>query len=665
MKNIELKSLGIAACVLAASNAMAQQSNSLQTDAVVVTGRPIIEANEVGAFSTLSTRVTDAQVKDLGALDLAAALRMTPGVQISRYNEVGSYDGNQGGSIYIRGLGTSRPGSEIKTYIDGLPVYMGLWNHPLIDLLPLNGMKTISVQKGPDLQSSGNNFAAVNLESLRATREGVSGKAGISFGSYATRTAQGSMTGKLDNVDFMLAGSHLESDGDRPNSDGNLDSAIGRIGLAINGHWSIGASFLSVRNKVGDPGDNRYAVSSTAIGPYPFSNGVARNKSSTDMFSVSARHQHGTWNGEFNLYQNRGENNLANDAAWGTFKSSFEMNGFRWKESFSPWEGGEVTAGVDRESIRGDVSGPHVGSAVGTPFAFNTAGKANIPEFTLLSTHLGISHGFRLNDQWLVRPSIGLRYYDSNRYASKTAAQAGASLVSEQLTIYANYVEGILYPGAETNAITRALPMAFAANNGWDRLKPSEDKHREIGMKWEATATTRIDLSVFEDEISNRYVWSGFAAGAFAPPASGVWSNSFPDYSTRGAEISVQHQLDRDWQMFGGLTRLDSSLSNLPYLPNSAISVGVNGKLFGYKLAVDAQHQSSMHSMTWDRGAFAPGKVDSFTVANARLAYPMPALGKGGEIYIMVNNLFDAGYEYNAGYPMPDRNARLGLTAAF
>ena len=52
---------------------------SMQTlPAVIVTASPIIESNNVDGFSGFSTKVTDVQIKDLGALDLAAALRMTP-----------------------------------------------------------------------------------------------------------------------------------------------------------------------------------------------------------------------------------------------------------------------------------------------------------------------------------------------------------------------------------------------------------------------------------------------------------------------------------------------------------------------------------------------------------------------------------------------------------
>ena len=138
-----------AVTLMLGGSAFAQQVSTQTLPKVVITASPIIDSNNVDGFSGFSTKVTDAQIKDLGALDLASALRMTPGVQISRYNEVGSYSGDQGGNVYIRGIGASRPGSEIKTYLDGIPVYMGIWNHPLMDLLPLNGVNSVDIYKGP------------------------------------------------------------------------------------------------------------------------------------------------------------------------------------------------------------------------------------------------------------------------------------------------------------------------------------------------------------------------------------------------------------------------------------------------------------------------------------------------------------------------------------
>jgi iron complex outermembrane receptor protein len=95
------------------------------------------------------------------------------------------------------------------------------------------------------------------------------------------------------------------------------------------------------------------------------------------------------------------------------------------------------------------------------------------------------------------------------------------------------------------------------------------------------------------------------------------------------------------------------------------VSVGVNGKISEYRVAFDAQHQTKIYSLTQDRGTFSPNEVGSLTVANVRISRPLAALGKKGELYAGVNNLFDANYQYNAGYPMAGRNFRIGLIASF
>ena len=105
--------LALAASLIVAGNVHAQSLPN-----VIVTAKPDIAEVEIDKFSAVSAVITDATIRDLHAADLASALRNTPGTQISRYNPVGSYGGAEGGSVFIRGMGLSRPGSEIKTYID-------------------------------------------------------------------------------------------------------------------------------------------------------------------------------------------------------------------------------------------------------------------------------------------------------------------------------------------------------------------------------------------------------------------------------------------------------------------------------------------------------------------------------------------------------------------
>jgi iron complex outermembrane receptor protein len=77
--------------------------------------------------------------------------------------------------VFIRGLGASRPGSEIKTFIDGVPFFMGVWNHPLLDLLPVNGMTSIDVLKGMQPAAVGNTLASINLTTQSAPAAGARG----------------------------------------------------------------------------------------------------------------------------------------------------------------------------------------------------------------------------------------------------------------------------------------------------------------------------------------------------------------------------------------------------------------------------------------------------------------------------------------------------------
>ena len=632
---------------------------------VEIIASPVIDANEVDEFASLTTRVTDAQIRDTGALDLAAALRTTPGVQISRYNEVGSYSGDQGGNAYIRGMGTSRPGSEVKTYLDDVPVYMGVWNHPLIDLLPLNGVASIDVQKGPQPHVTGNDFAAIRLSSFRADAEGTAGQLALSLGSFSTRTLQGRVSGATESTRYLLAGGRITSDGDRPNADGKLGNVIGRFDYDVNEHWMLGAGVLVVDNKVGDPGDNRFPVANGPVGPYSFSNGVARNHSSTTLLSVSVEHHHEGWQGRLTAYRNEGDNDLVNDANWGTFASSFRMSGFRWSEELSPWTGGLLRFGLERETIRGQVSGPHVGAPVGTPFGFGTAGTASIPSFTLSSGQVSVAHTMALGNDWSLQPSAGVRLYDSNRHGSSTAPHVGVKLDNGNLSLRAEFTRGVLYPGAETYALTRAIPMAFAADNGWNRLHPSRSQHRELGLQWHNSSGTQLDFAVFRDEVSDRYVWPGFFVSAILNPASGTWSNGYPNYRISGAEASLQQRVGENWALFASATSLDASVDNLPYVPKTALTVGLSGYIGAFRLTVDAQHQSDMYSLTLDRGTASPNQVSGFTVANARLSRTLPSLGSGSEVYLMLNNAFDTDYSYNAGYPMPGRNLRVGLIAGF
>lgn len=621
--------------LLAPAFALAADPN-VNLDAIVVTAHPVVEEVHLDDFSATSAIVTATQLRDQNAVDLASALRRTPGVQISRYNPVGGHGGDQGGAVYIRAMGVSRPGSEIKTYIDGIPVYMGVWSHPLLDLLPVNGMQSIVVYKSPQPQINGNNFASVNLSTKSAPPSGIHGSGRVTAGSFGTITEQLDLSGRQGDIDFTVAQGHAKSNGHRTASDGELNNMMGRVTLKANANWSIGVSGITMKNRSRDPGDNRIAANPTP----------PEYRTKADILSAFLQHRHGDWQGEFRAYSNDGYGNLYNDLVWGTFLTGFRMSGLRWKEEFSPWRGAMIEAGVDHDRVSGDVQGP------------NTGGKVNMPSFRLTSPHVALSQKIEVSHDWSLVPSAGVRFYDHSQYASRSAPHAGLSLVSEKLTVFANTSRGISYPGLEAPALQAALPFMFAGTT-WGRLSAEELDHSEVGIKLAPWMATQIDISVFRDAVRNRFVYDlAFGSTTFY---------NLGTYRVSGSEISIRHRFGDEWGIFAGITSLGSSINNLPYAPRQAFTLGINGRLGPVRMAIDAQGQSEVWALNRDRNNLNPNltKVGGFGVVNARVSHPVPSLGAKGEVFLAMENLFDRTYAYRPGYLMPGRSAQIGLSASF
>lgn len=631
---------------LASASLLAAQASQGQTAAslpsVVITARPVVEEVGVDAFSATSAVVGQDQLRDQNAVDLAAALRRTPGVQISRYNPVGAFGGDQGGAVFIRGMGVSRPGSEIKTYVDGIPFYMGLWSHPLLDLLPVNGMQSITVYKSPQPQRSGNNFASIDLQTRRATEDGAHGDVRLSAGSFGTLTEQLNLIGRHGDLDWSFSQGHAQSDGHRDNADGKLNNAMGRIGYRLNANWSVAANFLHVDNQARDPGDAR--LPAAAVAP--------RYDTQATLLGATLAHQHGDWRGEFKLYSNQGRGDWKEQPAPdGNTPSRFDMQGLRWQEQFVPWQGGSVTAGLDHDRIGGRAIFERVAPA--------PQGRFDAPTFRITSPYVAVQQQLRLSDGWTLQPSAGLRWYEHSAFGSKAAPHAGLSFVSEQLTVFANLSRGVNYPGLEAPLLSSLIPPLAAT---WRQLSAEVLDHAEVGFKWTPAEGTQLDASVFHDKVKNRYVF-GFPPNVPPPPQF----INLGGYTVRGAELAVRQDVARGWSVFAGLTLLDPSIDNLPYAPRRALSLGLNGQAGPVRIAVDAQLQSAVWALNRARAADALNteRVGGFAVVNARVAYPVAALGKKGEVFVALENLFDRDYAYRPGYPMPGRSAQLGLMASF
>jgi iron complex outermembrane receptor protein len=283
-----------------------------------------------------------------------------------------------------------------------------------------------------------------------------------------------------------------------------------------------------------------------------------------------------------------------------------------------------------------------------------------MPDMRITSPYIAVNQTIAVNNEWCLIPSAGVRFYEHNIYSSKTAPHAGVSVVSEKATFFANASRGVNYPGQETVAV-------LGASSNWRTLSANDMNHYEIGMKLNPIKGTQFDMSIFHDQINSRFAYSYFDLSVMRANA-----NKTDGDHTNGAELSLKQNLGDNWLGFVSYTYLDPQSSiNLPYMPRSAFVLGLNGNIGLFKVAFDAQHQTKMWANTnnrvvqWGTGIGTTKEVDAFTVANVRVSYPIPQMGKKGEVFVAAENLFDEKYEYAPGYRMPGISGHLGVIASF
>ncbi len=346
--------LALLSIVLAVRIAAADSDAIVELPKVVVTGTPIIEENGLTPLAGQFTVITEQQITDLNAQDLQSALRETPGVVVTHYDPIGSFGGGEGGAVFIRGMGASRPGAEIQLDIDGIANFNSLWTHPLLDMLSVDIAQSIDVYKGAQPVLYGNMaFGVVDMTTKRQVDPGFTTSLETAYGSYNTFVEVAEQGGKVDNFDYYLLQSFRSSDGDRPHSAGELQNFYGRIGYTLNPNWEAHVIYNRTNNWADDPGPSPSMVPPSQV----YNNGRFDDD---DFLTVAtlANHYEGA-GGYVKAYWNRGTLNWVNE-----FDTTTKLNdedtltnyvnyGVKTRETFKPWTGGELMSGVDVDFISG------------------------------------------------------------------------------------------------------------------------------------------------------------------------------------------------------------------------------------------------------------------------------------------------------------------------
>ena len=627
--------------VFAAAVARAGETNETAATlpTVVVVASPIVQAENVSAEGVESVTLTRAQLDALNAQDLQTALRQIPGVTISRYSAIGSYGGAQGGSVYIRGLGTARPGGEIRMYTDGAPRESGVWGHPLMDSLPIDFARSITVQKNPHPSDHAGTFGAVDVETQRRLEQGCEGEADLAYGRNNTFLSSGSAGLKDGPVDAYGGMSYKYSDGFRDHNRAILKSAFGRLGTDLSEHEHLGFTYQRTDSKVEDPGEidrptpqtDRFDLSTDL---YNFRFDTERDE--IRGFSL-VYFEHGAINWHKDHLTDGVPTSPAGDADtfwfnWGT-RNRYEWNAWR-----NLWLTGAMDAASEGGSTRNTV-----GATGRVPFEMRG-------RFVSAAPYLGARYDFELDDDWTLTPSAGTRYHFHSLYDGGWAPCAALKLDwQKQVEFFVNGSRGIHYPGI----YTRALADDFARGT----LDAETMDYVAGGTKVSIDDETDVLLSVFHTDVKNR----------IDKTATGYINSG--SLRASGVELSAHWSPIEELAFFGGGTFTNPETSPVSRLPRWTFTLGGSWKICRYlKWSLDGQYIGEMNAYSV-RGEAEKNDLralDDAFVFNTRLAVPLESFTPfGGELYVSLENFTDQRYEYYPGYPMGGLMWYLGCKFKF
>jgi len=642
-----LCALALAGWPLPPAAAQGGEREAVRMEEVVVTAPPITEGNRVNRLASQVSTVTEDQIGDLNAQDFQSAVRMVPGVIISRQNPVGSFGGGDGGAVYIRGMGSSRPGGEVQTAVDGIPKVVGVWSHPLMDIMSVDQVQRIDIYKGAQPVLFGNGaYGVVNLVTKRMTEEGFYTSVRAGYGSYSTFIEGVEHGGKVGNTDYYVLQSFRSSSGHRDFSSGELQEYFARVGHQLNESWSMSLTANATNNFAEDPG--------------PEGNPAARQgtyRSNDEMTVLTLAHQVASARGTLKLYWNRGKGDWQDQRDTAGFYydtvTDWDNGGARLQETVTPWKNSEILGGIDLDFIGGKVAIDRDAPRADSAFPRET--------FRILSPYAALSHLFGEKSGWYAIPSAGVRYFSHSDFDAEWGPQAGLVLGYGPTEFHASYARGVNYPGVY---VVTNSNLFWGGNTRWKNLDAETVDHYEAGLSHRIGKTLRADVTCFTDDGENRMI-------LVTSPAPPRYEN-IGDFRTRGVEATVTWSPLDALSLFAGATHLfDQSPDNLPYAPDWSASAGFNYRFFrNFKLSADAlyaDNQYTANNRIAGYGGSSIEAVGAYVLVNAKLGWEfrLKTLDARGEIYVAGENLTNEGYAFKKDYPMPGITGTAGVNLKF
>jgi outer membrane cobalamin receptor len=546
-----------------------------------------------------------------------------PGLFVSERGVTGfGLAGGSAGKISIRGVGGSEASFPVLLLIDGQPQFMGMMGHAIPDSYVSSDIEKVEVVKGPAsiLYGTSAMGGAINLITRKQKEEGLALRGRLMYGSFNTQKYAASAGYRKNRFSVLASYNHDQTDGDRPNSDFNIDNGYLKIGHEINNHFLIDANASHSSFKAYDPGSIYH--------PNP---AVYDNKSqwvdierSNVYFTLSNTFD--KVEGGLKAYYMTGDHDI-----YDGWKSNDENLGISLYQGLRLFDNNLLSVGAEMKKYGGRGTAASLGQRSGEWITVNEAGAYAIMQHTFFDR-------LTLNS--------GVRYDDHSLFGGQWLPQFGAAFNLLQNTILkASVSKGFRNPSV------RELYLFPPANAG---LLPETMWNYEftIGQGF-AHGRGQAELTVFKAEGDNLIL---VVPNPTPPPP--VKNQNSGTFSHNGFEADIRYRIARRFNLNASYSYLNMDAPKVAS-PEHQLYIGGNYHLGKFDLAASIQHIGNLYTRVSPADQLVK---NSYTMLNSKVNYH---LNRNFTFFVSGENLLNQEYQVQYGYPMPGITLSAGVNISF
>lgn len=609
--------LSAAVCMLAAATAAGQTDTIAATalNEVVVTGSNSAVGRNLIPY-TVSVIGTEA-LESAGSSQLLSVISgRVPSLFVTERGILGFTVGSHGGAghIKMRGVGGDRA-SAVLMMVDGQPQFAGIYSHHVADFYSKEYVEKVEVLRGPGSVLYGSNAMAgvINVITRHAAADGFHGSLSTQYGSYNTWQTTADATARYGRMSALVSASYDRTDGNIKGMTFRQWSGYAKTGYDISDKWKAGLDLTLTNFKADDPVYARLED--------PSSTDIYRQSITRGETSLTASNRYENTDGVIRAYYSWG-NHFIDDPRH--FHSTDDRFGILAYQNFNPWHNASATVGFDFDSYSGEI--PVSGGQNHQQAPMGTLPHTTITEY---SPYVTLAQSFA-SDQAII--SAGLRMSNSDKFHTQWVPQAGIVLSPDRLfTLKLSATMGYRNPSF------RELYLYRMANPD---LQPEKMWNYEISLGRRFSRWIEADITAY------------YSRGTNIIQQVNMHNENTGRFINKGIEISARSHPADCLMLSASYSLLHTSLDNLTGAPRNQYFIGADWRVIRQlDLSADLK---GVEGLFVDKSM----KKQSYALLNLKATFhATPWL----DLSCRLENITDARYTINYGYPMPGFTAMGGI----